>query len=459
MKNFHWKWMCVGAVVAAMAFGKTALAQSQPTMQIGAAQGPTSTRAKGNVYYVSPTGSDAADGSKKQPWKTIQKAALTVTAGDHVIIRAGVYNERVAIKNSGTLERPISYIGAKGAVIDGLNAAGYNLFDTNGQSYINISGLKVQNAIPEGSGIRVGNSKNVRIERCHTFNTANSGIHVDFSAQVSVLHNEVEKGCQRGGEETISIKRSEYVQVNYNHVHHTKHEGIDVKEGARHVRVVGNHVHHVERQGLYADAWDKPTFDIRFFNNVVHDCGFGFVLSSERAGLLSDVWFCNNLVYNNAGPGMGVMAWGEEYVTSTTPQITKKDLYFINNTVVGNGKESGTEWGGGMFFETAKVDNLVVKNNILSGNFGAPILTRDGKRPPNTVLANNLVFGEGNTNQPGINNVQGDPLFVDAARGDFRLRKGSPAINAGATGNVPVRDIAGSLRDARPDLGAHEYGD
>jgi hypothetical protein len=460
MKISHWKWVFAGTVVAAIAFCNSISAQT--ASKIGATQAATSSQVTGRVYHVSPTGDDAADGSKTTPWKTIQKAADTMQAGDRVIIAAGVYRERVAAKNSGEESRPISYIGEAGAIIDGLDAPGYNLFDTNGQSYLNISGLKVQNALPEGSGIHVGRSKNVRVERCHTFNTANSGIHVDYSAQVSVLHNEVEKGCQRGGEETISIKRSEYIEVNYNHVHHTGHEGIDVKDGARHVRVVGNHVHHVDRQGLYADSWDKPTYDIRFFNNVVHDCGFGFIMSGEMGGQLNDVWFCNNLVYNNRGPGMGVMKWGEDgagelNVTPANRPITKKNLYFINNTIVNNGNAAGSSWGGGMRFESNKVDNLVVKNNILSGNSGAPLLTIDGLRPPNAIIMNNLLFGEGNTNQPGEGNVVGDPLFVDATNGDFRLKRHSPAINAGAPGTTPVRDLDGRLRDTRPDIGAYEY--
>jgi hypothetical protein len=137
--------------------------------------------------------------------------------------------------------------------------------------------------------------------------------------------------------------------------------------------------------------------------------------------------------------------------------VTKKNLYFINNTIVGNGNP-GTLWSGGVRFESSKVDNLVVKNNILSGNIGAPLLTIDGKRPPNAIIMNNLLFGEGNTDQPGVSNVTGDPLFIDAAKGDLRLKKGSPAVNAGTSDNFPIRDYSGRLRDARPDIGAFEYG-
>jgi hypothetical protein len=184
--------MCAGVVVAAISFCSDINAQT--AKRIGASQAATSSKVTGRVYHVAPGGDDTTDGSKTKPWKTIQKAADTMLAGDRVMIAAGVYRERVVAKKSGQAGRPISYIGTAGAIIDGLDLPERGVFNTNGQSYLNISGLKVQNALPQGIGIFVGGSKNIRVERCHTFDTADSGIHVDYSAQVSVLHNEVEKG-------------------------------------------------------------------------------------------------------------------------------------------------------------------------------------------------------------------------------------------------------------------------
>ena len=51
-------------------------------------------------YYVATNGNDANPGTLSQPWRTIQKAANTVSAGDTVYIREGTYNEYVTMKTS-----------------------------------------------------------------------------------------------------------------------------------------------------------------------------------------------------------------------------------------------------------------------------------------------------------------------------------------------------------------------
>jgi len=67
-----------------------------------------------NVYYVSTDNIKASDnnpGTKVLPWKTIQKAATTLIAGDTVFIENGIYRESIEVKNSGTSYRNmISFI-------------------------------------------------------------------------------------------------------------------------------------------------------------------------------------------------------------------------------------------------------------------------------------------------------------------------------------------------------------
>src|SRR4030042_726818 len=46
----------------------------------------------GNYYYVATTGNDSTgDGTLAKPWKTIQKAASSVSAGATVLVRGGTY--------------------------------------------------------------------------------------------------------------------------------------------------------------------------------------------------------------------------------------------------------------------------------------------------------------------------------------------------------------------------------
>ena len=63
----------------------------------------------GTIFYVAPPGSDSNPGTEAQPWKTIQKAANALIAGDTVYIKAGTYREQVSPKNSGTVGKYIVY--------------------------------------------------------------------------------------------------------------------------------------------------------------------------------------------------------------------------------------------------------------------------------------------------------------------------------------------------------------
>jgi hypothetical protein len=58
-----------------------------------------------------------------------------------------------------------------------------------------------------------------------------------------------------------------------------------------------------------------------------------------------------------------------------------------------------------------------------------------------------------------VNNIDEDPLFVDAETGDVSLQPESPCIDSGDPNapDVPDTDIFGNPRIPPPDMGAVEY--
>jgi hypothetical protein len=424
----------------------------------------TSISAKEKVYYVAKNGSDKNPGTSDLPWLTIQHAAETMVAGDTVYIKAGTYKERVIPHNSGSADNYIVYIAHPGdtVTIDGdsisLPSEWGGLFDVSDMTYIKISGLRIINVGPNDNnvGILVDNSSHIIIEKNYIYNTVSSGIGVWDSDNIIIDDNEVELACNDGEQECITVAVTDTFEVKNNHVHHggpgnLGGEGIDVKDGSSNGKVYKNQVHDINRLGIYVDAWDKHTYNIEVFQNIVHDCADnGFALVSEKGGLLENVTFYNNIAYNNEACGFTFGHWGEP-----VPSRPMKNIKVINNTFYDNGEGS---WGGGISVESQDAEDVVIRNNICSQNLSFQIQVEVSI--PNLTVNHNLIDGYRGYDDEiyGSDYLEGDPMFVNPSRADFHLQEGSPAIDNGSSVDAPNDDFDGNPRPQGDgyDIGAYE---
>lgn len=423
---------------------------------------------QGTICYVATTGNDLNPGTEAQPWRTIQKAANTLAAGDTVYIRTGTYPERVIPQNSGGEGQYITYAAYPGetVMVDGSgitlpdDLAG--LFEVSSKSYIKISGLRVINAGPyaNNAAILVNDSSYIIVEGNHTYNTVSSGIGVWGSDHVTVDGNTIEHACTDIWQECLTVAETESFEVKNNEVFDCQEEGIIVKDNAAYGQLYRNHVHHVGSTGLYVDSWNRYTHDIEVFQNVVHDIADnGFAVGSEDGGTLVNVHFYNNIAYNNRYVGLSVSANG-----LSGPM---QDIYIVNNTFHNNG---WADWGGGILVDNVNAQNVVIRNNITSQNLYFQIAVNPSVPAQNATIDHNLINGyrghgdEGETR--GDDYVEGNPRFVNPFGADFHLQYDSPAIDAGSAQDAPNNDFDDHPRPrdgdedgtAEYDIGAYEVG-
>jgi len=407
-----------------------------------------------NDYYVSPLGTG--------DFTTIQAAVNVAQAGDTVYIKAGIYNERIIFSTSGTSSHPIIFrkYDQDSVVIDGTginwSESWGGLIDISDVSHITISGLKVKHSTH--AGFFIDTAQDIVVHDSYTYDTFSSGIGVWESNHIVISHNEVELACNDGGEECISVATSHHVNVIYNEVHHSVSgrnggEGIDVKEGSHDVQVKYNHVHHIlgaDRPALYADAWDLHTHHILFEANRVHDIQSNAIaVASEVGGLLEDVSFVNNIVYNVQSEGFIVGGWTADGQTVASNPV--EHIAIINNTFYTLGSD-------GIYVGNKDAKDIKIYNNIIQSKHNQLPISIEDTPVIQVDIRHNLI--DRNYDDYGqIGDSIGNPLFVDALHGDYHLQSSSPAMNAGIQNNFSLLDYDKNSRekDGKWDIGAFEY--
>lgn len=166
----------------------------------------------------------------------------------------------------------------------------------------------------------------------------------------------------------------------------------------------------------------------------------------------------NNSFYNNTADIGGGM-----YLEEGTNTL-------FNNSITGNAANTN---GGGMYFDNSSptITNTIIWNNTTDGSTTTATASvfNDSSSPTysHSLIANSGGSGSWNTTigTDGGNNIDANPLFVDAGNGDLRLQACSPAINAGSNAAVPG-DITTDLNEnprfynnGIVDMGAYEYQD
>lgn len=371
----------------------------------------------GAVFYVSPSGNDANPGTLAAPWKTLRKAANTLTAGQTVYLRGGVYDAYFAINNSGTATNRISFVAYNGEVpiIDGSskktdpnNAAVYanNAINING-SYVTLRGIEVRNSA--ATGIRV-NGNYVAIDQVHSHNNYFAGVYFYMasygSVTNSIIHDSYDYGVGGvgggGNADCLGSSASNTPTTVYGY--HT---------------FDNNLVYNCSDDGI--DTWTSQYNTIK--HNIVHHVGYS---NASNGGSVTTGLPAGN------GHGYKLGKGGNNTVTNNIA-YSNRVSGFDDNSGPANKLYNNTAFGNGVGFLFWTFPSAILKNNLSYNN------------------ANNITSGITQSNNSWNLSIT-DPLLIsqNPSEPTFLMpSSGSPVIDKGVDVGMPYQGAA-------PDLGAFE---
>ena len=422
--------------------------------------------------YVTPLGSDAAEGTVSDPLRTLQAAADRVEPGMTVWIEPGTY-EGFHVRRSGATGRPITFAAARdadGAVIVSARS-GANTIDLHASHDVSLIGLEITGAQGQyHAGVMMERASGIRISASTIHHNQSFGIEVRFSDNVIISGNDISHNA-------VGIRL--YGEGDSSSVHD--------------VMIINNHIHDADAMVVNDDAPDN-------------DFGANAIIWHKVDGLTiargNQVWANRAASHDYGTDGGAFEIWGssnmrieentawdnENVLESGTDGESCANISFLRNTAFGNGwglllrcasdsliahntldrlqdyafeltdHQAGNRFAG-------SIANLQIVNNIVNGSRLYAIRTP----LPEVVLDYNLVWNPGNaiieTPEDGdafdlshfsqrtgyeLHGLVSDPLFVDPDAHDYHLLATSQAVDSGLA-------LAGeAFVGGAPDRGRYE---
>lgn len=411
----------------------------------------------GRILYVGGSGNDANDGlSEATAKRTLQATANITQPGDSVLVMDGTYSvanpsqDVLTINRNGTANNWIAYIGYPGQS-PLISARNWNAISVQA-SYILVQDMTMQGNLNE---ITLDQAQAAQNDLNNPITSGNGiGIRVPFNNPTGYVSHITIRGCTvhdfpGGG---IGSVRADYITVTENVVYRTSwyspygNSGISLyqlwnSDGSSAIKnIVSRNISYQNQNLIPFFAAGRVTDG----NGIIVDDSRNEQNSSPLGVYPGRTLVENNIIYENGGRGINVFnsdhvdlvnntSWRNALhpdITSDLAIVNASDVRVINSIFVADPAK--------MLLAFSNATAVSLFNNLVSGpgNFG-------------------VGTAAGGTAQ---GNLTGDPLFVAVAARDFRLASGSPAINAGRSGNAAAIDFFARLRPRGGgfDIGAHE---
>jgi parallel beta helix pectate lyase-like protein/List-Bact-rpt repeat protein len=390
------------------------------------------------TFYVDPAGNDSAAGSSAAPWRTLQKAADTVRAGDLVIVRAGHY-AGLYLTTSGTATDPITFRGEPGAIVDSQNPRTQDGINLEGASYVVVESFTVT-GVPR-AGIRSVVNHHVTIRNNTGDLNGRWGILTGFSDDLLIENNVMSRSQAEHG---IYVSNSgDRPVIRRNHVW-------------------GNNANGIHMNGDLSQGGDGVISGAVVEDNIIHDNGVAGGSGINGDGVQSSI-IRNNLLYNNHASGISLYQ-----IDAGQPA---RNNQILNNTIV---MASDARWA--INIQNASTGN-VVRNNILFNQHpfrGSIAISADslpGFVSDTNVIMDRFSMDGGDTrvtlaawrsaSGQDAHSILATPatLFASFTGNDYHLSATSPARDAGGSVANVTDDLEGAPRPQGSafDIGAYEF--